>query len=158
MYVVLIASRSLQARAAFSHRHSGLLRHYGTRLMSTTSESTDPLEVYYNRDNNHDQIFSAISGDGGIKVTVATIRNIINDASMQLTTTAVPTDALGRTMTCGLLMANGMQAEQTVQITMKGTFSNLYFSQYNVSVLVSMSLIRFLYLSIYKGMVLCEVL
>lgn len=120
--VVLTVSKPqlLHARAAFSHRHAGLFRTCSTRAMSTSS--TEPLEVYRNKNNSRDQIFSAISGDGGIKVTVATIRNIINDASMQNTMTPVSTDALGRAMTCGLLMANGMQAEQTVQITMKGKF------------------------------------
>lgn len=127
LYVVLTVSKPqlLQARAAFSHRRAGLLRSCNARAMGTSSESTDPLEVYRNNNNNRDQIFSAISGDGGIKVTVATIRNVINDASMQHTMTAVPTDALGRAMTCGLLMANGMQAEQTVQITLNGMFSML---------------------------------
>lgn len=125
LYVVLTASRPqmCQARAAFSHRHVGAFRSCGARAMSTDSETTDPMEVYRNKNNNRDQIFSAISGDGGIKVTVATIRNVINDASMQHTMTTVPTDALGRAMTCGLLMANGMQAEQTVQITLNGRFS-----------------------------------
>ena len=34
--------------------------------------------------------------------------------------TAIPTDALGRTMICALLMANGIQKEQMVQITING--------------------------------------
>ncbi|GAX10042.1 molecular chaperone Hsp33 [Fistulifera solaris] len=122
MYVVLTVYRPqlFQARAAFSHKHVAPFRSRSARAMGTSAETTDPLEVYRNKNNNRDQIFSAISGDGGIKVTVATIRNVINDASMQHTMTFVPTDALGRAMTCGLLMANGMQEEQTVQITMKG--------------------------------------
>jgi hypothetical protein len=76
---------------------------------------------YRNKNNIRDQVFSAISGDGGIKVTVATVRNLINDMMMQHTLTEVPTEALGRTMVCGLLMANGIQDEQVVQITMNGT-------------------------------------
>ena len=36
------------------------------------------------------------------------------------TMTAVPADALGRAVVCALLMSNGMQAEQTVQLTMNG--------------------------------------
>ena len=124
LYVVLTVSKPhlLQARAAFSHKHVGLFRSCSARSTSTSSETMDPLEVYRNKNNNRDQIFSAISGDGGIKVSVATIRNVINDASMQHTMTAVPTDALGRAIACSLLMANGMQAEQTVQITLNGTF------------------------------------
>lgn len=120
----------LYARAAFTHGRTGqLLRSSSTRAMSSSTASEDSFEVYRNKNNSRDQIFSAISGDGGIKVTVATIRNAINDASIQNTMTAVPTDALGRAMACGLLIANGMQAEQTVQITMKGTFVDACFAQ-----------------------------
>mmetsp|Transcript_1537 Transcript_1537/g.2168 ORF Transcript_1537/g.2168 Transcript_1537/m.2168 type:complete len:406 (+) Transcript_1537:135-1352(+) len=80
---------------------------------------TDPLEEYRNKSNRRDQVFSAISGDGGIKVTVCTIRNLVNDFMIQQTMTQVPSEALGRTMTCALLMANGIQDEQVVQITIK---------------------------------------
>ena len=45
---------------------------------------------------------------------------MINDLSMQHTLSPVPMDALGRAVSCGLLMSNGMQDEQTVQITMNG--------------------------------------
>jgi redox-regulated HSP33 family molecular chaperone len=34
--------------------------------------------------------------------------------------TEVPAEALGRTMICALLMSNGIQDEQNVQITMQG--------------------------------------
>lgn len=81
----------------------------------------DKFSAYRNKNNVRDQVLSAISGDGGIKVTVATVRNLVNDVMMQHTMTALPADALGRTMTCALLMANGMQDEQIVQITMNGT-------------------------------------
>jgi ketopantoate reductase len=33
--------------------------------------------------------------------------------------TATPADALGRAVTCALLMSNGMQDEQTIQLTLK---------------------------------------
>lgn len=86
-----------------------------------TTANDDPLAKFRNKNNIHDQVFAAISGDGGIKVTVATLRNMINDLSIQHTLTQVPLDALGRTVTCGLLMANGMQQEQMVQITINGS-------------------------------------
>ena len=44
---------------------------------SATSASID-LEPYRNKNNLDDQVFSAISADGGLKVTVATIRNLLN--------------------------------------------------------------------------------
>ena len=85
---------------------------------STTAASDDPLEVYRNPKNRNDQVFSAISGDGGIKVTACTVRNLVNDMMLQHTMTEVPAEALGRTIICGLLMANGIQEEQIVQITL----------------------------------------
>jgi hypothetical protein len=87
---------------------------------SVSSISNDPLAAFRNTNNRRDQVFSAISGRGGIKVTVATVRNIVNDMSLQHTMTPVSTDALGRTIVCGLLMANGIQQEQAVQITING--------------------------------------
>jgi len=50
----------------------------------------------------------------------ATVRNLVNDLMMQHTLTEVPADALGRSVTCGLLMSNGMPDEHTVQITING--------------------------------------
>ena len=82
--------------------------------------TTDTLSEYKNENNREDQVFSAISGDGGIKVTVATVRNIVNDFMIMHTMTEVPADAIGQLVTCGLLMSNGMQDEQTVQITFNG--------------------------------------
>jgi hypothetical protein len=75
---------------------------------------------YRNKNNLRDQVFSAMSGDGGIKVTAATVRNLVNDMMLQHTLTETPTEALGRTVVCGLLMANGIQEEQVVQITLNG--------------------------------------
>lgn len=89
-----------------------------SRDASQTVESDDPLETYRNPKNRNDQVFSAISGDGGIKVTACTVRNLVNDMMIQHTMTETPTEALGRTIICGLLMANGMQDEQIVQITL----------------------------------------
>ena len=108
--------------------HSARLYPSASRLFTGAADDSadasaarsSTLEKFANKNNVRDQCISALSGDGSIKVTVATIRNIINDMSLQHTMTPVPTDALGRTVTCGLLMANGMQDEQTVQITMNG--------------------------------------
>lgn len=91
---------------------------------SKTGVAVDPNDKfaeYRNTNNIRDQVFSAISGDGGIKVTAATVRNLINDMMMKQTLTEVPTEALGRTAICALLMSNGIQDEQVVQITMNGT-------------------------------------
>jgi molecular chaperone Hsp33 len=49
--------------------------------------------AYRNRNNIRDQVFSAISADGGIKVTAVTARNLLNDMMMKHTLTEVPTGA-----------------------------------------------------------------
>jgi hypothetical protein len=106
-------------------RRSRSLRWEGsssTDSTTPTESSDDKFAAFRNRNNRDDQVFSAMSGDGGIKVTAATVRNLLNDMSLQHTMTATPTDAMGRTVTCGLLLANGIQDEQIVQITMNGTY------------------------------------
>jgi len=87
----------------------------GSEAPATTENE---LDVYINESNRRDQVFSAMSEDGSVKITVCTARNLINDLMIMHTMTAVPADALGRTVVCALLMSNGMQAEQTCQITM----------------------------------------
>jgi molecular chaperone Hsp33 len=78
----------------------------------------EELEPFKNKNNLDDQIFSAISGNGEIKVTACTLRNLVNDAMIQQSLTATPANALARSMACGLLLSNGMQKEQTFQLTM----------------------------------------
>ena len=58
----------------------------------TTAASDDPLEVYRNPKNRNDQVFSAISADGGIKVTACSVRNLVNDMMIQHAMTEVPTE------------------------------------------------------------------
>ena len=123
-------SRVLSLAFRVSGRPSRLLstrRFSGTADNASSGEPTasqqtddDPLAIYRNRNNIRDQVFSAMSGDGGIKVTAVTVRNMVNDLMIQHTMTETPSEALGRTVICGLLMANGVQDEQVVQITMNG--------------------------------------
>lgn len=81
-------------------------------------EGSSPLSSFSSNVNNiDDEVLSAMSGCGGVKVTCATVRNLVNDAVFQHGLNAVPADALSRSLTCGLLMSNGMPDEQTVQIT-----------------------------------------
>lgn len=87
-------------------------------ITSSSSQATkNPLAEYANESNRNDQLFSAISGDGSVKVTACTARNLMNDLMIMHTMTAIPADALGRTIICALLISNGMQPEQTCQIT-----------------------------------------
>jgi molecular chaperone Hsp33 len=122
---------SFQAHKAFTHHHKRLVGGGSlvSRQLSSQSEeeknvkavdASDLLEEYRNKNNINDQVFSAISEDGSVKVTACTARNLMNDLMIAHTMTAVPADALGRTVVCALLMSNGIQAEQTVQITLNG--------------------------------------
>lgn len=57
---------------------------------------------------------------GGIKVTAITARNMMNELMLQHDLSEVAADALGRSIICGLLLSNGMQEEQTYQLTING--------------------------------------
>ena len=59
---------------------------------ATTASSDDALAEYRNPKNRNDQVFSAISADGGIKVTACTVRNLVNDMMIQHSMTEVPTE------------------------------------------------------------------
>jgi molecular chaperone Hsp33 len=98
-----------------SERQKELLARYPVAMKAATETE---LEPYHNRNNIDDQMISALSGNGEIKVTAITIRNLVNDAMIQQTLTATPADALSRSMTCGLLLSNGMQKEQTFQLSL----------------------------------------
>ena len=57
---------------------------------STASDTLPDLEKYRNKNNLDDQVFSAMSADGGLKVTVATMRNLLNEMMIQHTMNPVP--------------------------------------------------------------------
>lgn len=86
--------------------------------LHSSEQPTTIWTEYENPNNMDDQVVSAISGDGGIKVTVGTVRNIVNDVMMMHTLNPTAADALGRLMTCAILLSNGMQLEQTIQLTL----------------------------------------
>ncbi|GKY99344.1 hypothetical protein MPSEU_000889400 [Mayamaea pseudoterrestris] len=121
--------RGFSSKLSFSLAPSSLTSQ-GRRLLSSLSDEPassdkssktkeDPLSIYRNKNNRDDQVFSAMSKDGGIKVTACTVRNLLNDLMIQHTMTKTPSDILGRTIACSLLMANGIQDEQVVQITLQ---------------------------------------
>eukprot|EP00804_Cyclotella_cryptica_P000523 CCRYP_009938-RA/>CCRYP_009938-RA protein AED:0.21 eAED:0.22 QI:0/1/0.75/1/0.66/0.5/4/3392/382 len=87
---------------------------------SSSSSSLPDLTPYENPNNLSDQIFSALSGDGSLKITVCTIRNLLNEMMLQHSMNPVPADALGRAAMCALLASNGMQEEQMFQLSIKG--------------------------------------
>ena len=50
---------------------------------SIDASTETALQQYHNKNNLDDQVFSAISACGGLKVTVATIRNLLNEFMIQ---------------------------------------------------------------------------
>lgn len=51
---------------------------------------SENLKIYRNQNNLDDQVFSAMSADGGLKVTVATIRNLLNEMMIQHSMNPLP--------------------------------------------------------------------
>ncbi len=123
---VNIARRSLSSKSFemgrtkfLFQKDSSLSPSLASKMKLNMAAATDEeLEPFKNKNNLDDQVVSCISGNGEIKVTACTVRNLVNDVMIMQSLTATPADALARSMICGLLLSNGMQAEQTFQITM----------------------------------------
>jgi hypothetical protein len=153
--VPFLKSRGFQSDNGYTYKQGDygrvLFRHVGVGLSDSsnnmndsgdsTSSSTDngasssatsSWAEYKNPNNENDQVVSAISGNGGIKVTVATVRNLLNEIMILQTMSDIPADAFGRAATCMLLMSNGMQLEQTVQVTMNGTICEQIRITFNI--------------------------
>lgn len=116
-----LSQSSLNGRATFlfQNKYPSLSASLASKTkLAMTIATEEELEPYKNKNNIDDQIVSCISGNGEIKVTACTVRNLVNDVMIQQSLTATPADALARSMTCGLLLSNGMQKEQTFQMTM----------------------------------------
>jgi hypothetical protein len=128
-----LSSKRGCGRTTRSAGESLLARHLSGE---NSAETSTDIEQYKNENNIRDQVFSALSEDGSVKVTACTARNLVNDLMIAHTMTAVPADALGRTVVCALLMSNGIQAEQTVQLTING----------NTNMRLSYGFQKFLYL------------
>jgi len=114
----------------WKRRSAGVLRKCSSSNDSGSIGSEtddDKLSEFRNENNIRDQVFSAISANGSIKVTACTVRNLVNDLMIMHTMTATPADALGRAVTCALLMSNGMQEEQIVQLTLNSKEFFLFF-------------------------------
>lgn len=116
------SSASLAGRSTFLLRSSSALKSSDSDDAGVTTAGDEDIdwEPFRNEANRRDQVFSAISGDGGIKVTACTVRNIVNDEMVMHTMSAVPADAIGRAIACSVLVSNGMQDEQVFQLTIDG--------------------------------------
>lgn len=124
LQLAVARSLALQSSCLLPSRRSFCRRNGRTavtirRSMSDQSDSAETsIAEYRNKNNIRDQVFSAMSEDGSIKVTACTARNLVNDLMIMHTMTATPADALGRAVACALLMSNGMQDEQVFQLTL----------------------------------------
>lgn len=79
-------------------RFSGVARKLSDSQQHDSNDtvSVDQFQEYRNKNNMRDQVFSAMSQDGSIKVTACTARNVVNDLMIMHTMTAAPADALSR--------------------------------------------------------------
>jgi molecular chaperone Hsp33 len=108
------------AAAAFGKKGEGEEEAEEQSRVRVNATAVSREEEYRNPNNRRDQVFSALSGDGGIKVTACTVRNLLNDCMLRhATMTPVATEALGRTAICALLMAHGTPGEHVVQISLR---------------------------------------
>ena len=118
--MLLIALARPRLSLAFQLPRTTLLPSSILHHMSTDSAPPDALSRFQNPNNNADQIFSALSSDGTLKVTTCTIRNLLNEMMLQHNMNPIPADALGRATMCALLASSGMQPEQMFQLSVKG--------------------------------------
>jgi molecular chaperone Hsp33 len=57
---------------------------------SAAATASIDLGPYRNKNNLGDQVFSAMSADGGLKVTIATICNLLNEMMIQHSMNPIP--------------------------------------------------------------------
>jgi len=114
----LSSSRSIDGRIKFVHRQAAALSATTDDSDGSSNDTNNEPASSSNISNRDDQLVSALSGNGHLKVTACTIRNLVNDVMIQQCLTATPADALARSMASCLLLSNGMQEEQTFQLTL----------------------------------------
>eukprot|EP00934_Nitzschia_sp_Nitz4_P003997 Nitzschia sp. Nitz4//scaffold308_size21609//13123//14556//NITZ4_008603-RA/size21609-augustus-gene-0.42-mRNA-1//1//CDS//3329547155//3987//frame0 len=107
---MLAACRSFSFHPLSAHRWCRL----STKCFSSTASD---LTEFANPGNTRDQVFSAMSSDGSVKVSACTTRNLMNDICLAHAMSPTSAEALGRASISALLMSNGMQDEQMVQLT-----------------------------------------
>ena len=88
------------------------------RLSSSSAASDPEITQYANPNNKDDQILSLISSCGGLKITLITLRNLMNDLSLDQNLSPLATRALGSSFSCASMLASGMDAGQVFQMTM----------------------------------------
>ena len=78
------------------------------------------VESFSNPNNRDDQILSLLSSCGGVKLTLISIRNLMNDLSLAQNLSPLSMRGLGSTFCCGTMLASGMDENQIFQITVNG--------------------------------------
>jgi molecular chaperone Hsp33 len=116
---------------SYGHHNSGKLgpffRMRRTAIPSSASslststlphtQSSSIFDPYRNPNNVNDIVVAALSPCGGCKITACTVRNLMNEMISSHSMNSVPADVLGRLVVCSLLISNGMQYDQTLQIS-----------------------------------------
>jgi hypothetical protein len=120
MLLLTLLSRPRPTTSFHLPRRTLIHQSYTRHQLSTNSDDAASTTRFQNPNNNNDQIYSALSASGSLKVTTCTIRNLLNEMMLQHNLTPVPADVLGRSTTCCLLASSGMQEEQMFQMSVKG--------------------------------------
>ncbi|GMH55602.1 hypothetical protein TL16_g01943 [Triparma laevis f. inornata] len=81
---------------------------------------THSLSPYLNPNNKNDQILTLLTSDGSLKLTLLTLRNLLNDLSLDQNLSPLSTRALGTAFTCSTMLASGMDTNQIFQLTING--------------------------------------
>lgn len=82
-------------------------------LQSSVAEPTRPTEL-------SDEIVTAISADGSISAKAIVTSQLIAEVSQCQGLGGLAAAALGRAMTCSLLVAEGLKEDETFQVTFQG--------------------------------------
>jgi molecular chaperone Hsp33 len=67
-----------------------------------------------------DELVSAISGDGSISVKAIVTTDLVGEASRYLGLSGVAAAALGRTMSCSIMLSDGMEHNETIEFKFQG--------------------------------------
>ncbi|GMI12702.1 hypothetical protein TrRE_jg11452 [Triparma retinervis] len=92
----------------------------GASSLASSPFTATEVEKYSNTNNRDDQILSLLSSCGGVKLTLISIRNLMNDLSLAQNLSPLSMRGLGSSFSCGAMLASGMDESQIFQITVNG--------------------------------------
>ncbi len=114
--LLVLASSSSYGRAwevaTLPHRHTHAVARRGALAMSTAA--TAPAELAA------DELVTAISGDGSISAKAVVTTALVAETSRLQGLGGLAAAALGRAITCTLLIADGLKEDETFQVNFQG--------------------------------------